>query len=124
AKRKKGKNRKKEVLGSATFGSAEDFVDPKRQVDSASVQAVSSGSTVLANVPFVWRSLARNGSCAKKQTNLANVPIGPGRAAVPFKFGQSNPFALPKVVASTSVVGAGGSYSSGTVPSGAHLLKV
>ncbi|GBN60714.1 hypothetical protein AVEN_116754-1, partial [Araneus ventricosus] len=74
-KEKKGKNRKKEVLGSATFGSAEDFVDSKRQVDPTSVQAVSSGSTVLAK-----------------------VPIGPGRATVPFKFGQSNPFALPKVV--------------------------
>ncbi|GBN97425.1 hypothetical protein AVEN_206065-1 [Araneus ventricosus] len=99
-KEKKGKNsKKKEVLGSVTFGSADDFVDPKRQTESASVRAVGSGSTVLTN-----------------------VPAGPGRTAVPFKFGQSNPFALPKAVTSASVVGAGGSYSLGTVERGAGYI--
>ncbi|GBM82494.1 hypothetical protein AVEN_202392-1 [Araneus ventricosus] len=93
--RKGKKSKKKEVLGSVKFGSADDFVDPKRSSTSASVQAVGSGPTVLAS-----------------------VPAGPGRIEVPVKFGQSNPFALSKKVVSASEVGAGGSNSPGTVERG------
>ncbi|GBL55070.1 hypothetical protein AVEN_121585-1, partial [Araneus ventricosus] len=99
-KEKKGKTSKnKKELGSVKFGSADDFVGPKRQIASASVQAVGSGSTVLST-----------------------VPAGPGRTAVPYKFGQSNPFALPKAVTSASVVGAEGSSSPGQVERGAGYI--
>ncbi|GBL87127.1 hypothetical protein AVEN_218810-1 [Araneus ventricosus] len=77
---KKKKNRQKvAVLDSVPVDSAEDFKVPKRSDKSGSGQKGALGST-----------------------GLGRVLTGPGTAGPTYRFGQSNPFALPKVPSSGS----------------------
>ncbi|GBO17177.1 hypothetical protein AVEN_33616-1 [Araneus ventricosus] len=73
--RKKDKQRKKkDALNLGSSGSADDFVDPQRPAIAGSELPRCFGQKVLST-----------------------VPVGPSRLEVPVQFGQSNPFALPKV---------------------------
>ncbi|GBN03358.1 hypothetical protein AVEN_268069-1 [Araneus ventricosus] len=71
---KKGKGKKPVAsAGSSRMGSAEDFVAPKSSKKKISVSAGGSASKGLVSVPSV-----------------------PGLVALPYIFGQTNPFELPQ----------------------------
>ncbi|GBN10061.1 hypothetical protein AVEN_47326-1, partial [Araneus ventricosus] len=84
---KQKKNRRtKEVLDSVPMGSADDFVVPKKSV-------LTEGSVTPGAV---------------------HVPSVPGMAGRTYIFGQTNPFALPEVGASTPGTGDQGLVTTGT----------
>ncbi|GBM52934.1 hypothetical protein AVEN_60127-1 [Araneus ventricosus] len=92
---KQKKNRKTiEVLDSVPMGSADDFVVPKKSV-------LTEGSVTPGTV---------------------HVPSVPGMAGRTYRFGQTNPFALPKVGASTSGTGDQGLVTAGTEKQGTGYI--